>query len=190
MKFREFADVVRQVQGFRASCSSTPLNTTLSVNTNPTAENFLQSVTTKSQILYTDFIGNYYKVLLYSSSYQKQISNLSQQFYTVKYGITRDQYLLVPYFQLVLNTPSAMNLTQIAFFLIDNPVFEFLYTLPSTITGTSATISFTNFQITSNPRGSSSNTGELCYSKSKYDCSTYHKINPPWICKYRNYGAQ
>lgn len=151
VKFREFADVVRQVQGFRASCSSTPLNTTLSVNTNPTAENFVQSITTNSQILYTDFIGNYYKVLLYSSSYQKQISNLSQQFYTVKYGITRDQYLLVPYFQLVLNTPSAMNLTEIAFFLVDNPVFEYLYTLPTTITGTSATISFTNFQITSNP---------------------------------------
>lgn len=150
VKFREFADVVRQVQGFRESCSSTPLNTTLAVNTNPTAENFLQSVTTTSQTLQSDFTGNYYVIPLYSSSYQKQISNLSQPFYTVKYGITRDQYLLVPYLQLVLNTPSAMNLTQIVFYLIDSPSFEFQYTLPTPITSTSATISFTNFQITSN----------------------------------------
>lgn len=151
VKFREFADVVRQIQGFRPTCTSTPLNTTFTVATNPTAENFLQSVTTTSQVYESDFIGSYYKIPLYSSSYQKQISNLPNTFYTIKYGISRDQYLLVPYLQLVLNTPTAMNLTQIVFYLVDNPVFEYLYTLPTPITSTTATISFTNFQIISAP---------------------------------------
>jgi hypothetical protein len=151
VKFREFADVVRQIQGFRPSCTATPLNTSLTVNTNPTAENFLQSVTTTSQVYQSDFVGNYYKIPLYSSSYQKQISNLPNTFYTIKYGISRDQYLLVPYFQLVINTPAPMSISQIAFYLVDNPVFEYLYTLPTPLTSTSATISFTNLQIISVP---------------------------------------
>ena len=147
--FRSFDQVVRQARGYRDSCTATPLNKTISVAQNPAVYNSLQSATLNTTPYY-DSGASRYTVPLLSPNFMRQILPFSEPFTNLRVGLSSIDYTYTAYLELILQGTFAMNLTNIIFYLIDDPSKTYTYTLPSAITSTKvASISFNNITITS-----------------------------------------
>ncbi len=147
--FRPFDQVVRQARGYRDSCTATPLNKTISVAQNPAVYNSLQSATLNTSSYY-DSGASRYTVPLLSPNFMRQILPFSEPFTNLRVGLSSIDYAYTAYLELVLQATFTMNLTNIVFYLIDDPSKTYTYTLPSAITSTKvASISFNNITITS-----------------------------------------
>ena len=147
--FRSFDQVVRQARGYRDSCTATPLNKTISVAQNPAVYNSLQSATLNTTPYY-DSGASRYTVPLLSPNFMRQILPFSEPFTNLRVGLSSIDYAYTAYLELILQGTFAMNLTNIIFYLIDDPSKTYTYTLPSAITSTKvASISFNNITITS-----------------------------------------
>ncbi len=130
VKFREFADVVRQVRGYRDSCTSTPLGLTIPVVTTPNVNNFLKAVTKTAGPTY--LIASTYSIPLYSPNFNRQTLILTEPFSTLKLGITAALFVNVPYLNIVIESTYVMNLSTIQFYLVeDTGIPPFTLTLPS-----------------------------------------------------------
>ena len=147
--FRTFDQVVRQARGFRDSCAATPLNKTISVAQNPAVYNSLQSATLNTSSYY-DASANRYTVPLLSPNFMRQILPFSEPFTNLRIGLSSTDYAYTAYLELVLQATFTMNLTNIVFYLIDDPSKTYTYTLPTPISATKmASISFNNITISS-----------------------------------------
>jgi hypothetical protein len=150
IKFREFADVVRQVQGYRDSCTAVPLGITQTVVTTPNVNNFLKAVTKTAGPTY--LTGSTYNIPLYSPNYVRQTLILTEPFTTLRLGITAALFVNVPYLNLVFESAYVMNLSTIEFYLVeDTGISPFVLTLPSggIVNTKVAALTLNNMRITS-----------------------------------------
>ncbi len=146
--FRPFDQVVRQIQKYRSSCSSTPLNQTITVHQNPNINNTLQSATISTASYYNSTTQTY-TIPLLSPSFQRQNIHLDQPVSTLLLGVSTSSYSSAPYLSLSINAESAMTLPTITFYSIEESFRTFIYTLPSGgITTASAVVNFSNITIT------------------------------------------
>ncbi len=146
--FRPFDQVVRQIQKYRASCASTPLNQTITVTQEPNINNTLQAATIATSSYYNATTQTY-TIPLLSPSFQRQNMHLDQPVTTVLLGISSSAYASAPYLSLAISAAAAMNLSTITFYNIENSLLTFIYTLPSSgITTSSAVLNFTNITVT------------------------------------------
>ena len=146
--FRPFDQVVRQIQKFRASCSTTPLNQTITVNQEPNINNTLQSATISTASYYNSTTQTY-TIPLLSSTFQRQNIHLAEPVSNLLLGVSTTAYASAPFLSLAITCATAPSLTTITFYSIEESFRTFVYTLPSSgINTTSAVIDFNNITIT------------------------------------------
>ena len=179
--FRPFDQVVRQCRGYRAACTSTPLNQTISVVQDPAVYNSLQAARLNTATYYNSG-SQTYSIPLLSPTFMRQTLPLDEPTTVFRFGISTTDYKYVAYLELILESKFTLGITQIRFYSIQNPSLVFLYTLPDGgISGTkTAAITFNNIVITNSTSSLVMTFGSVSVREAGLTAITTEVLPPPF----------